>query len=294
MRSGHFQGFWIPLLLIAPQLSIVLVWFYWPTGDAMIWSLTLEPPFGGDRKFVGLDNIKAVLSRPDFLETLKITGIFTVSTSAISISAALVLAFFADRAMRGSLIYRTIFIAPYAIAAPVVGVAFAYILHPNLGLIAPLNDIWPGLWDPFIDGTDAMITIVFAFAWKNIAYNFIFFLAGLQSIPKSLIEASALEGAGPWRRFLDIQLPLLTPTFFFVAVIMISEAFTESFGIVDSMTEGGPGGATTVLVYKIYSDGFVGLDFSGAAAQSVVLMVLLIAISVIQFKYIDRRVHYAT
>ena len=290
--SAYFGGFAIPLLLVFPQVIIVFVWFYWPTFEALLWSLTLEPPFGGERVYVGLENIRSILSKPDFLWTLQITAVFTVATSAIAVAVSLVLALFADRVVTGRLLYRAILIVPYAIAAPVVGVAFAYILHPNLGIISAINRVWPGLWDPFIDGTDAMIMVVVAFAWKNIAYNFVFFLAGFQSIPQSLIEASALAGAGPWRRFLDVQLPLLTPTFFFVLVINISEAFTDSFAIIDVMTQGGPGGATNILVYKIYSDGFVGLDFSGSAAQSVILMLLIIGVSIIQFRYVERRVHY--
>lgn len=290
--SAYFKGFGIPLLLIMPQITIVLVWFYWPTFHALWWSLTLEHPFGGSREFVWFDNISDILSRPDFTRTLKITAIFTVCTTALAVSLSLIFAFFADHVVRGKLFYKMILIVPYAIAAPVVGVAFAYILHPNLGLMSKLNEIWPGLWNPFIDGRDAMIMVIIAFAWKNIAYNFVFFLAGFQSIPKSLIEAGAIAGAGPWRRFIDIQLPLMTPIFFFVLVINISEAFTDSFAIIDVMTKGGPGGATKILVYKIYDEGFIGLDFSGAAAQSAILMFLIIAVSIIQFRYVERRVHY--
>ena len=293
-RHTSFRGFWIPAALVLPQVLIVLVWFYWPTAEALLWSLSFESPFGTNRVFVGLENLRTVVGHPDFGETLRITAVFAAATSSIAVVAALLLAFFADRVVRGRLAYRTILIVPYAIAAPVVGVAFAYVLHPNLGLMSFVNDTWPGLWNPFIDGADAMVMVVLAFAWKNVSYNFIFFLAGLQSIPKALIEAAAMEGAGPWRRFVDIQLPLLTPTMFFVVVIMVSEAFTESFGIVDTMTQGGPAGSTNILVYKIYSDGFIGLDFSGAAAQSVILMALIVGISILQFRYVERRVNYVS
>jgi sn-glycerol 3-phosphate transport system permease protein len=207
-------------------------------------------------------------------------------------SFALVLALLGDRELRGFRIYRTVLVWPYAIAAPALGLAFRFILAPEAGFLAFLNRLWPGLWNPTLHGTDAMIAIVVAFAWKSVGYNFVFFLAALQSIPRALVEASAIDGAGIIRRMRSVQLPLITPTLFFLAVINLTDSFTDSFGIVDIMTEGGPARATELMVYKIYFDGFKGLDYSGAAAQSVILMILVIVLTVAQFRFVERRIHY--
>jgi sn-glycerol 3-phosphate transport system permease protein len=197
-----------------------------------------------------------------------------------------------DRELRGHKIYRSVFVWPYAIAAPALGLAFRFILAPEAGMLSVLNHIWPNIWNPALDGKDAMIAVIVAFSWKYIGYNFIFFLSALQGIPRSLIEAAAMDGSGPMRRIWDIQLPLLTPTLFFLLVINITESFQDSFGIVDIMTQGGPARATELMVYKIYFDGFKGLDYSGAAAQSIILMVLVVLLTIFQFRFIERRVHY--
>jgi sn-glycerol 3-phosphate transport system permease protein len=205
---------------------------------------------------------------------------------------ALLLALLADRELRGHRVYRAVLVWPYAIAAPALGLAFRFILAPDAGLLSAVNRIWPRLWDPTIDGTDAMIAVVVAFAWKYVGYNFVFLLSALQAIPRSLVEAAAMDGAGVVRRMRDIQVPLLTPTLFFILVLNITDSFQDSFGIVDIMTGGGPARATELMVYKIYFDGFKGLDYSGAAAQSIVLMLIVIGLTFVQFRFIERRVHY--
>ena len=206
---------------------------------------------------------------------------------------ALILALFVDRVIRGLVAYRATLMWPYAIAAPAVAVAFQFIFQPGVGFFAFLNDIWPGIWDPAIDGYDALVMVIIAASWKSITYNFIFFLAGLQSIPKTFVEAAALDGADPIQRFFTIVFPLLSPTFFFLLVINVTDSFTEGFGIINVMTQGGPGGATNILVYKLYQDGFIGLDLSSSSAQSVILMVLVILLTFVQFRWIERRIHYA-
>jgi len=218
--------------------------------------------------------------------------VFALSSTGLGMAIALLLALLTDRQLRGYRIYRSVLVWPYAIAAPALGMAFRFILAPEAGFMAFVNNIWPGLWNPALDGLDAMIAIVTAFAWKNIGYNFIFFLAALQAIPRSLIEAAAMDGAGVVRRMRDIQLPLLTPTLFFLLVINLTDSFTDSFGIVDIMTQGGPARATDLMVYKIYFDGFKGLDYSGAAAQSIVLMLMVMVLTFAQFRFVERRIHY--
>lgn len=292
LKTVTFQNKWLPLALLAPQLLIVFVFFYWPTAHALYWSFTLEQAFGGGSVWVGLQNIKAVLLSPEYRTSLLITMIFTLASAALALSAGLILATFADRVLKGRRLYRTGLIWPYAVAAPAVGAMFRFVFNPEVGIAKYLNSFIPGIWNPAIDGLDAMIMVILAAAWQSTAYNFIFFLAGMQAIPKSFTEAAAIDGAGPWRRFRDIILPLLSPTFFFLAVVNITDQFTISFGIIKVMTQGGPGGATNTLVYKIYRDGFVGLDLSGSAAQSVLLMLLIILLTVFQFRYIERRVHY--
>jgi sn-glycerol 3-phosphate transport system permease protein len=218
--------------------------------------------------------------------------VFALASAGLGMGIALLLALLTDREMRGWRVYRAVLVWPYAIAAPALAMAFRFILAPEAGFLAFINKIWPGLWNPALHGIDAMICIILAFAWKYVGYNFIFFLAALQAIPGALIEAAAMDGAGLIRRMRDVQLPLLTPTVFFLAVINLTDSFTDSFGIVDIMTQGGPARATNLMVYKIYFDGFKGLDYSGAAAQSIILMLLVIGLTVVQFRYVERRVHY--
>jgi sn-glycerol 3-phosphate transport system permease protein len=288
-----FKNQRLPYLLILPELLIILVFFYWPSIQAIFWSLTLEPPFGGPAQWVGLDNFRELLDSEEYYSSAGVTLLFAFWTTLISMGSALILALFVDRVIRGLVAYRAILMWPYAIAAPAVAVAFQFIFQPGVGFFAFLNDIWPGIWDPSIDGYDALVMVIIAASWKSITYNFIFFLAGLQSIPKTFVEAAALDGADPIQRFFTIVFPLLSPTFFFLLVINVTDSFTEGFGIINVMTQGGPGGSTNILVYKLYQDGFIGLDLSSSSAQSVILMVLVILLTFIQFRWIERRIHYA-
>lgn len=292
MRRAYFKNNWIAALVVAPQLLIVFVFFYWPAAQAVYWSFTLEQPWGGGNTWVGLDNFRRVLSDSVYWNSVLVSTIFALATTALAMGMALVLALFADRQLAGYKAYRIGMIWPYAIAAPAVGLAFRFVFNPSAGLFSYINSVFPEFWDPVRSGTQALVMIIIAGAWKMVSYNFIFFLAALQSIPRSLTEAAAMDGAGAARRMRDIQLPLLAPTFFFILVINITDSFTDSFGIVDTLTGGGPARATDLMVYKIYSDGFRGFDYSGAATQSVILMILVIALTFVQFRYVERRVHY--
>jgi len=291
-RRAFFADRKLGIALIVPQLLLIFTFFYWPAGEALYWAFTLERPWGGGNEWVGFANFRAMLSDPVYWNSILSSAIFALASTSLGLLIALVLAMLTDRELRGSRFYRSLLVWPFAIAAPALAMAFRFILAPEAGFMAFFNQISPGLWDPALDGADAMVAIVIAFAWKYVGYNFIFFLATLQTIPKSLIEAGAMDGAGPIRRMRDIQLPLLAPTLFFLIVINLTDSFTDSFGIVDIMTQGGPARATNLMVYKIYFDGFKGLDYSGAAAQSIILMVLVILLTVAQFRFIERRVHY--
>ena len=292
MRRAYFKNNWIAALMVAPQLLIVFTFFYFPTSQALYWAFTLEQPWGGGNTWVGLDNFKAILGDSLYWSSIWVSVVYAVGSTVLAVGMALILAIFADRQLTGYKLYKVGMIWPYAVAAPAVGLAFRFIFSPGAGIMMFVNDIFPGLWNPVDSGPQAMAMVIMAGAWKQVAYNFIFFLAGLQSIPRSLIEAGAMDGARVLRRMRDIQLPLLAPTFFFVLVINITDSFTDSFGIVDTMTSGGPSRATNLMVYKIFNDGFQGLDYSGAAAQSIILMGLVIALTFVQFRYIERKVHY--
>ena len=291
-KRTTFSSTTVGLLFVLPMLVLIFVFFYWPSGQALYWAFTLEQPWGGGNQWVGLQNFEQLLGDPVYWNAILRSLVFALGSTGIAMGMALLLALFTDREMKGHSVYRAVFVWPYAIAAPALGLAFRFILAPEAGLLSFINRVWPGAWNPALDGTDAMIAIIIAFSWKYIGYNFIFFLSALQGIPRSLIEAAAMDGSGPARRVWDIQLPMLTPTLFFLLVINITESFQDSFGIVDIMTQGGPARATELMVYKIYFDGFKGLDYSGAAAQSIILMLLVIALTIFQFRFIERRVHY--
>lgn len=292
MRRTFFKNNWIAALVVAPQLLIIFTFFYFPTAQALYWAFSLEQPWGGGNTWVGFDNFKEILSDDLYWYSVRVSVIYAIGTTVLAVGMALTLAVFVDRQLRGYKAYKIGMIWPYAIAAPAVGLAFRFVFNPGAGIMLYINDIFPGVWDPLTSGNQAMAMVIIAGAWKQVAYNFIFFLAGLQSIPKSLMEAGAMDGARVLRRMRDIQLPLLAPTFFFVLVINITDSFTDSFGIVDTMTAGGPARATNLMVYKIFNDGFQGLDYSGAAAQSIILMLLVVCLTVVQFRYIERKVHY--
>jgi len=291
-KRVRFKSAWLPWLLVAPQLAIVIVFFFWPAGQAIYQSFLREDAFGTSTEFVGLENFTQLFNDPSYLASFKTTLIFSVLVAVLGLSISLVLAVMADRVIKGATGYKTLLIWPYAVAPAVAGVLWLFMFAPSIGVVAwGLRQIGFN-WNHLLDGTHAMALIVMAAVWKQISYNFLFFLAGLQSVPKSLIEAAAIDGAGPWRRFWSVQFPLLSPTTFFLLVMNVIYAFFDTFGIVDAATHGGPGKDTAILVYKVYFDGFKGLDLGGSAAQSVVLMAIVILLTVVQFRYIERRVQY--
>ncbi len=291
-KRVRFKSAWLPWLLVAPQLAIVIVFFFWPAGQAIYQSFLREDAFGTSTEFVGLENFTQLFNDPSYLASFKTTLIFSVLVAVLGLSISLVLAVMADRVIKGATGYKTLLIWPYAVAPAVAGVLWLFMFAPSIGVVAwGLRQIGFN-WNHLLDGTHAMALIVMAAVWKQISYNFLFFLAGLQSGPRSLIEAAAIDGAGPWRRFWSVQFPLLSPTTFFLLVMNVIYAFFDTFGIVDAATHGGPGKDTAILVYKVYFDGFKGLDLGGSAAQSVVLMAIVILLTVVQFRYIERRVQY--
>jgi sn-glycerol 3-phosphate transport system permease protein len=291
-RRAFFSNAWLGYLLVLPQLVLIFVFFYWPAGEALFWAFTLEPPFGGASQWVGFQNFQQIFSDPLYWNSVIVSVIFGVVTTVLTLSLGLGLAMLVNRRLPGHALYRFLYFLPYAVAPPAVGLAFRFIFAPDAGFVSAINNWIPGFWNPAASGVDAVILIIIAFAWKNIGYAFIFFLAALQGIPRTLIEAGALDGAGVLRRFRDIELPLIMPTTFFLLVIMMTASLVDSFGIVAITTGGGPVRATNIMVYKIYSDGFVGGDYSLASAQSIVLMILVVALSIVQFRYIERKVHY--
>lgn len=282
----------LPYLLLAPQLAITVIFFFLPAGQALWQSFHLEDPFGLSSSFVGLDNFKELFSQSSYLNSFKITAQFSLLVAVAGLAISLLLAVLANRVIRGASFYKTMLIWPYAVAAAVAGVLWLFMFSPSVGVIAVFLFEMGIKWNPRLDGNDAMLLVVMASVWKQISYNFLFFLAGLQAIPRSLIEAAAIDGAGPMRRFWSIVFPLLSPTTFFLLVVNVIYAFFDTFAIIDIMTQGGPGESTAILVYKVYSVGFRGLDLGASAAQSVILMLIVIALTVVQFRYIDRRVNY--
>jgi sn-glycerol 3-phosphate transport system permease protein len=287
-----FRSGWLPWLLILPQMAVILVFFFWPAGQAVFQSLQQQDPFGTSIEFVGLDNFRQLIADPSYVESFKTTALFSVLVAALGICLSLVLAVFADRVVHGGLFYKTMLILPYAVAPAVAAVLWVFMFSPSLGVVAyALGKI--GIdWNHLLNAGHAMTLIVMAAVWKQISYNFLFFLAGLQSIPKSLIEAAAIDGARPWRRFWTVQFPLLSPTTFFLLVINVVYAFFDTFAIVDAATQGGPGKDTSILVYKVYYDGFKAMDLGGSAAQSVVLMAIVVVLTVVQFRYVEKKVQY--
>jgi sn-glycerol 3-phosphate transport system permease protein len=283
----------LPYLLVAPQIAITLVFFFWPASQAIYQSLFREDPFGLRSTFVGLGNFRQVLADPNYVNSLKVTFVFCISTAAVAMITALVLAVMADRVVRGRGLYRTLLIWTYAVAPAVAGMLWLFLFNPAMGTFAFMLRNAGYNWDPLLNGPQAMVLVVAAAAWKQISYNFLFFVAGLQAIPKSFIEAAAIDGAGPARRFRTIIFPLLAPTSFFLLVINTVYAFFDTFGIIHAVTGGGPGKATETLVYKVYNDGFVNLQLGISAAESVILMIIVIALTAVQFRFVERRVHYA-
>jgi sn-glycerol 3-phosphate transport system permease protein len=291
-KRARFQSRWLPYALIFPQLAITLVFFFWPAAQALFQSLLVQDPFGSSTEFVWFENFQVLFNDENYLHSFKVTAIFSLLVAGIGLTVSLILAAFADRVIRGATVYKTLLIVPYAVAPAIAAVLWLFLFNPTLGVVAHWVLSWGIPWDPLLNGNHALIMVVIAAVWKQISYNFLFFLAGLQSIPKSLLEAAAIDGAGPVKRFVTIVFPLLSPTTFFLLVVNIIYAFIETFAIIDASTSGGPAKATEILVYKIYADGFKGLDLGGSAAQSVILMGILIALTVIQFRYVERKVQY--
>jgi sn-glycerol 3-phosphate transport system permease protein len=287
-----FRSAWLPYALVAPQIAITIAFFFWPAIQAGWYSFQLQDAFGERTQFVGLANFAALLKDQNYLHSFQVTALFSVMVAGSGIAISLLLAAMADRVIRGALAYRTFLIWPYAVAPAVAGVLWLFLFAPSIGIITfALRSV--GIhWDWLLQGDQAMLLVVIAATWKQISYNFLFFLAGLQSIPRSLIEAAAIDGAGPGRRFWTIAFPLLSPTTFFLLVVNIVYAFFDTFGVIDATTQGGPAGATQILVYKVYYDGVKAADLGGSSAQSVVLMAIVIALTVVQFRYIERKVQY--
>lgn len=292
LKRVHFQPSVLPFLLVAPQIAITLVFFIWPASQALYQSLLVEDAFGLSTEFVWLDNFIELFNDAHYLGAFERTAVFSFLVAFLAMSFALLLAAMADRVVKGATTYRTLLIWPYAVAPAVAGALWVFMFDPTLGLITYALSSLGIDWNHKLSGTQAMTLVVIAAAWKQVAYNFLFFLAGMQAIPRSLIEAAAIDGAGPVRRFWTIVFPLISPTTFFLLVLNIVYAFFETFGIIHAVTQGGPANATEILVYKVYNDGFIGLDLGGSAAQSVILMIIVITLTVIQFRYIEKKVEY--
>lgn len=294
IKRSFFTSKLLPYFLILPQFLVTATFFYWPALQGLAQSVMRSDPFGHHSTFIWLDNFIALFTDPLYLKSIGTTLFFSACVAAVSISIGLFIATMANRALKAKALIRTMLVWPYAVAPAISGILWLFLLHPSYGVVAIAIKRWLGIdWNPVLDGKDALFMVIMASSWKQISYNFVFFIAGMQAIPGSLIEAAAMDGAGPFTRFWKITLPLLSPTLFFVTVMNIIYSFFETFGVIHMMTQGGPGGATNILVYKVYKDGFIGLDLGSSAAQSIVLMTLIIVITVLQFKYVERKVQYA-
>ncbi|MBB3282744.1 sn-glycerol-3-phosphate ABC transporter permease UgpA [Mitsuaria sp. BK037] len=287
-----FRSRWLPWLLLAPQAAVIGVFFFWPASQALVQSLQQQDAFGLSTEWVGLDNFRQLFNDASYLTSFKTTAMFSLLVAVLGLAVSLLLATMANRVVRAAPVYKTLLIWPYAVAPAIAGVLWLFMFAPSIGVVAYGLQRMGIQWNHLLDADHAMALVVMAAVWKQVSYNFLFFLAGLQSIPKSLIEAAAIDGAGPWRRFWTITFPLLSPTSFFLLVINVVYAFFDTFGIIDAATQGGPGKDTAILVYKVYYDGFKALDLGGSAAQSVVLMAIVIALTVIQFRFVEKKVQY--
>lgn len=291
-KRVRFASRWLPWLLVMPQLAIVLVFFFWPAAQALLQSVMEQDAFGGSVEFVGLANFERLFADATYLQSFRVTAVFSMLVAVVGLSVSLLLAVMADRIVRGARWYKTLLIWPYAVAPAVAGVLWMFMFASPMGVVAWALQQVGVEWNHRLNSDHALALVVLAAVWKQISYNFLFFLAGLQSIPRSLIEAATIDGASPWRRFWTIVFPLLSPTTFFLLVINVVYAFFDTFAIIDATTQGGPGKDTAILVYKVYYDGFKALDMGGSAAQSVILMAIVIALTVVQFRYIERKVQY--
>ena len=282
----------LPYLLVAPQIIITLIFFIWPASQALYQSVLREDAFGLSSTFVGLANFRYIFTDAAYLNSISVTAIFSFCVAAIAMCTALLLAVMADRAIRGATTYKTLIIWPYAVAPVVAAVLWYFLFNPTVGIVTFYLKAMGYNWNHLLNGGQALLLVIIAAAWREISYNFLFFLAGLQAIPRSFIEAAAIDGASPGKRFWTVVFPLLSPTVFFLIVVNIVYAFFDTFGVIHAITEGGPNDATNIMVFKVYHDGFLSLDLGGSAAQSVILMIIVISLTVMQFRYIERRVHY--
>jgi sn-glycerol 3-phosphate transport system permease protein len=288
-----FRSSWLPWVLLTPQLLVIAVFFFWPASQALLQSVQSQDAFGTtDVRWIGLENFERLFSSSNYIHSFWITAEFSALVAGSGIILSLILAVFTERIVRGAMVYKTLLILPYAVAPAVAAVLWVFMFSPSLGVVAYALGQMGFDWNHLLNGRHAMALIVMAAVWKQISYNYLFFLAGLHSIPKSLVEAAAIDGAGPWRRFWSIQFPLLSPTTFFLLVINVVYAFFETFAIVDAATLGGPGGETSILVYKVYYDGFKAMDLGSSAAQSVILMLIVVALTFVQFRYVEKKVQY--
>ena len=286
------QHLLLPILFLLPQLVITVVFFFYPAGEALLGSVYMEDSFGLSREFVGLDNFAVLFSDPSYLETLYLTFIFSIATITLTMTVSLLMAVVADQVSVGGTLYKSMLIIPYAVAPPLAGVLWLFLFNPSVGVLSSLLDSLGYTWNHKLNGNQALLLLIISASWKQISYNFLFFLAGLQAIPRSLIEAAAIDGASPWQRFRNIIFPLLSPTTFFLLVVNTIYTLFETFGIVHAVTQGGPSRATETLIYKVFNDGFIGLDFGGSSAQSVVLMFIVMILTFLQFRYVERKVNY--
>jgi sn-glycerol 3-phosphate transport system permease protein len=293
LKQAHFKGVGLPMLLLLPQLLVLLFFFFIPSVRALMGAFLLSDPFGATVHFVWFDNFIALFESESYRNSVRVTIWFTLAQNIIAMAIAGVLAFATDRVVRGQSIYKGIVLLPYAIAPAIAGVLWAFLFNPAVGPIAFFIKALGFSWDPNLNGTDAMLLVVLAASWKHICYDYIFLLAGLLAIPRSLLEAAAVDGAGPIKRFFQISVPLLGPTIFFLATMNFVYGFFETFAIIDAVTHGGPAGATNILVYKVFQDGFINLDLGSSAAQSVLLMSFALILTLVQFKYVERRVNYS-
>jgi sn-glycerol 3-phosphate transport system permease protein len=291
-KRVRFSSRWLPYALVLPQIAVTLVFFFWPAAQALYWSTLLQDAFAAKAQFVWFDNFQALFADPLYLDAFKVTAVFSALVAVCGLAISLLLAVFADRVLRGATAYKTLLVWPYAVAPAVAGILWAFLLSPSIGVLAYALRSSGLDWNYYVHSGQALALVVIAAVWKQISYNFLFFLAGLQSIPVSLVEAAAIDGAGPVRRFWTIVFPLLSPTTFFLLVVNLVYAFFDTFAIIDATTQGGPAQATQILVFKVYQDGVKALDLGGSSAQSVVLMVIVIALTVVQFRYIERKVQY--
>ena len=291
-KRVQFSSRWLPYALVAPQIAVTLVFFFWPALQALYWSLLLQDAFASKTHFVWFDNFKALFQDSVYISSFKVTALFSALVALAGLAISLLLAVFADRVLRGARAYKALLVWPYAVAPAVAGVPWMFLLSPSIGVIAYALRIRGVDWNYYVHSDQALLLVVVAAVWKQISYNFLFFLAGLQAIPASLVEAAAIDGAGPFKRFWTIVFPLLSPTTFFLLVVNVVYAFFDTFAIIDSTTQGGPAQATQILVYKVYQDGVQAFDLGGSSAQSVILILIVIALTVLQFRYVERKVQY--